>query len=202
MTQKLMKAINVVVILFLINILWFFGTIIGGLFLGFVPSTAALIHLLLLPELFQDTYSYKEIVLIFIKRYWQILKEYTWRVVVVPFSIIILYFDVLIIQQNSLMKALFQWPLILFMGYMCLTIINYFILDDSFPLERNRSKLKFSMAVVFLLPLQSLTSAVLFLCFFVIGLAYSWFLFFAIPLFVYVITHLFLSALKKKRLVS
>ncbi|KAF1296226.1 hypothetical protein BAU15_10600 [Enterococcus sp. JM4C] len=202
MTQKLMKVINLIVILFLLNSFWFIGTLIGVGVVGLIPSTAALIHVLHLPHLFDEEYSYKEITVFFIKQYGQTLKKYTWQVLVVPIFVSTLYFDLVIIQQDSLMKALFQWPLIILISVICLAVINYFLLDDLFPKEKRMSKLKISFASLLVSPLQVVISFILFICFFVISLAYSWFIFFAIPSFIYVTSHLFLSAFKKKGLVN
>lgn len=202
MTQKMMDGVNVLVILFLMTILWLIGVVSGLVILGLVPSTAALIHLLQLPTLFSEGYSYKQLTVIFLKEYQRVIKTYHWRVLISPILLLIFYFDVLIIQSNSLMKALFQWPIILIMGYIVLITVTYFVLENNYKKESISKKIKFSLAVPLIFPIQSFCCFLLFASFFVISMMYSWFLFLSIPIFFYVVSHLFIITFKKKGMVT
>jgi uncharacterized membrane protein YesL len=202
MTQKMMDGVNVIVILFLMNILWLIGVVFGLIILGLVPSTAALIHVMQLPKLFSEGYSYKQLTVIFLKEYQRVIKMYHWRVLISPILLLIFYYDVLIIQSNSLMKALFQWPIILMMGYIVLIIINYFVLENNYKKESISKKIKFSLVVPLIFPIQSFCCFLLFVSFFVISMMHSWFSFLSIPTFFYVVSHLFIITFKKKGMVT
>lgn len=202
MTQKMMDGINIIVILFLMNILWFIGVLVGLVLGGLVSSTAALIHVMQLPKLFSEGYSYKQLVTTFLKEYVRILKKYRLRVLIPPMILWVLYVDILIVQQNNLMKALFQWPIILFMGYIILIMINYLILENGHKEERFIKKIKFSAAIPLIFPLQAAFCFLLFSSFIIISFMYSWFAFISMPVFLYTVSHLFVLTYKRKGMVT
>src|SRR5699024_6393985 len=100
-----------------------------------------------------ESVSYVEIFVSFWKAYKKLLKKMKWRVLVTPTIFIILTFDFLIVRQSELIRSIFQWPLIFLFVYFLLVSLSYLVQEDKTK-EKYKNKLKFSMVVPFVLPLE------------------------------------------------
>ena len=200
MTTKIMKGINIIVVFLLSAILWILGTIVGVFFLGLYPSTYALLYIFNKDDLFESV-SYVEIFVSFWKAYKKLLKKMKWRVLVTPTIFIILTFDFLIVRQSELIRSIFQWPLIFLFVYFLLVSLSYLVQEDKTK-EKYKNKLKFSMVVPFVLPLEITIISVFLLSLIAITIKFSWFAIFGISIFLYVVNRLLTSSFAKKELIK
>lgn len=199
MTTKLMKGLNVTVILILVNGMWLIGTAVGLFIAGLTPSTVAAVKILRNPQLFDDYSSYFELLKQFIREYINAFRVYNWRVIIPSTIALLLYFDLLIIQGNELLRAMIQWPLLILASYFFLSFINLIMAVD-ISQESWIKKLKFALAAPILLPLQSICSLLMIVAFFVLVLAYHWLFFVAISTLLYTMIRLLSSGYEQKGL--
>ena len=196
---KAMHWINVVILFIELNILWLLGFIAGFFFAGLVPSTRAVLKLLNKQDLFTGYYSYSEI----FQKYWQeyirSIKIFQWRVIVFPILFSLFYVELVFIQQSSIMRAYFQWPILIMMSYLLLVLLNL-ILATEMSGDSWLKKIAFSLVSPIVLPGRSLMCVVMILSFAVLSLAYHWFFFVASPLFLYVASKCLISGYQKKGL--
>ncbi|WP_265458879.1 DUF624 domain-containing protein [Enterococcus sp. HY326] len=199
MTTKLMKGLNVIVILILVNVMWLIGTAVGLFIAGLTPSMVAAVKILRNPQLFADYSSYFELLKQFIREYINAFRVYNWRILIPSTIALLLYFDLLIIQGNELLRAMLQWPLLILASYLFLSFINLIMAVD-ISQESWIKKIKFALVAPILLPLQSICSLLMIVAFFVLVLAYNWLFFVAISVLLYTMIRLLSSGYEQKGL--
>src|SRR5699024_6494771 len=120
---------------------------------------------------------------------------------VTPTIFIILTFDFLIVRQSELIRSIFQWPLIFLFVYFLLVSLSYLVQEDKTK-EKYKNKLKFSMVVPFVLPLEITIISVFLLSLIAITIKFSWFAIFGISIFLYVVNRLLTSSFARKELIK
>lgn len=179
-----MKWLNVLVLLIELNILWLVGLMIGLFVIGFVPSTAAVIKLYEKADLFTGYYAYSSVLKLFFQYYVQTLKRFKWRVLLFPITIAAIYLELIMIQQNQIIRAVFQWPLLLLLAYVFIVLLNIILIEGRSQADW-RKKTVFALTSPIVLLSESFICVLLILSFMIISLAYHWFFFVAISLFLY-----------------
>lgn len=196
-----MNWLNACVLLIELNLLWLIGNIVGFFVVGFLPSTLAVMKILNKKDLFIGYYSYSDIFKQFWLNYLSTIRVFKWRILVCPIILAILYVELLMIQQSDLMRALFQWPILLLMSYVILVMLNL-ILAVGASKEGWRKKALFALASPLLLPKESIVSLLMILSFSILSLAYHWVFFVAISLFLYSASKCILAGYDKKGLLK
>lgn len=201
MFLKAMNWLNAFVLLIELNILWLLGILAGFFVVGFVPSTVAVLTILNKEDLFTGYYSYIEVLTLFWKNYVSAIRLYKWRVFIFPLVLGILYLELLIVQQSDLMRAFFQWPLLFLFSYVILVLINLSLVTR-LSKDKWRRKAVFSLTIPFLLPKESFLCLLMVLTFSIVSMAYHWFFFVAISIFLYSASKCLLSGYSKKGLLK
>lgn len=196
-----MNWLNACVLLIELNLLWLIGNIVGFFVVGFLPSTLAVMKILNKKDLFIGYYSYSDIFKQFWLNYLSTIRVFKWRILVCPIILAILYVELLMIQQSDLMRALFQWPILLLMSYVILVMLNL-ILAVGASKEGWRKKALFALASPLLLPKESIVSLLMILSFSILSLAYHWVFFVAISFFLYSASKCILAGYDKKGLLK
>lgn len=200
MTTKLMKGLNYLVMFVLLNILWLIGIVIGLFFGGLLPSTYALIAMYRDTELFDGFTSYRQISKRFFVLWWKGFKHFKFSVLLFPVAIFIVYLDILLVQQDQLMKAMFLWPLIALMCYLGLSMVQ-FAYTETVSGDSIKAKLKAALVAPLLMPLESLLSMLVFGSFFVLCLRFNWLFFVFAAALLFVICKMLQNGYEKKGLV-
>lgn len=200
MTIKLMKGINCLVLFALLNCLWLVGIIIGLFFGGLVPATYALICLYKENELFEIGISYQQIIKRFFRLWLAGIKKFHFTILLLSGSIFLVYWDILVVQQNQMMKALFLWPLFLMLSYIVLAVIqlSYAGVISNAGLK---AKIKLALTAPLLLPLESILSMVVFGSFFILGLRFNGFFLIFGAVVIFIIFKMLQHGYEKKGLV-
>jgi uncharacterized membrane protein YesL len=201
MFEKAMKWLNVLVLLIELNILWLLGLILGLFFIGLVPSTSAMVRLFEKSDLFTGYYSYVGVFKLYCHYYVETIKTYKWRVLLFPIVVSTIYLELLFIQKDQMMRAVFQWPLLILLAYVLLVLINSILIDDR-STEIWWKKAVFALMSPLVLIGESIICILLILTFAIISLAYHWFFFIAISLFVYTTYRCLYNGYQKKGLLK
>lgn len=200
MTTKMMKGLNYLVMFVLLNLLWAVGIVCGLFFGGLVPSTYALIKLCQDRELFDGYAAYWQVVKRFCSEWLTGLKAFRLSVLLFPAALLVTYLDILVVQQNSLMKALFLWPALLLLCYLLLAMVQFCyvqtVSDDSL-----KAKLLAALTAPLLLPVESLLSLLVFGSFFILCLRFNWLFFVLAVAVLFVTCKLLENGYRKKGLV-
>lgn len=180
---KLMDWINKLVVLFIVNSLFFCTMILGVIILGIIPSIASTIKIIKLENLFELPYN--EICIRYFKYIWLFIKENIIEYIVLTGVLTVLVFNIFIIMKNSLLFALFFIPNILLICFLILFLINYSFLDNESWSKKNQIKL--SIVTPLIKPIQFI--ALLFAVFLGIALFFTLTetIFFIIPIVLYMI---------------
>lgn len=124
MWERAMKWLHVAVLFVFLNVLWLLGTLLGGVVFSLIPSTIAILKVLQLPRIFDNDYSYHEI----IGSYYRFFKEaYKHNKVFLFLPIMIATIAVLELQmitQNVFLQATFQIPLTILLVYVVIIIFH------------------------------------------------------------------------------
>lgn len=200
MTAKMMKGINICVIFFLTNCLWVLGIIAGLFFIGLIPSTNGILAIFEDKDLFEHM-SYTQMFKVYLNRYKETLLDYKWRIILSPVLIGILYLDLLVIQANEMIQAIFYWPIILVMGYLVLISLGFLVQGDK-TLESFVNRLKAAVTLPFLMPGVAILTFLLFGSFLVISIRYFWFAMVSGSLFIYFVQNMLKKAYIQKKLMK
>lgn len=117
MWQKAMNWLHVVVLFVILNFLWITGTIVGLIVFGAIPSTIAILKLIELPRIFENSYGYGELIFRYIHNYREAFKNNKVFLFAPVLTEIIAFFELLMISQYDLLQAIFQIPMIVLMVY-------------------------------------------------------------------------------------
>ena len=117
MWQKAMNWLHVVVLFVILNFLWITGTIVGLIVFGATPSTIAILKLIELPRIFENSYGYGELIFRYIHNYREAFKNNKVFLFAPVLTEIIAFFELLMISQYDLLQAIFQIPMIVLMVY-------------------------------------------------------------------------------------
>lgn len=146
MTIKLMNWLNTLIILFILNGLIFLGIFLGLFIFGYFPTINSIRSLVIDRQLFQNQYTYKQIIILFFKSYLSTLRHQglTTCLFGVIFTILLLDLRFFILYSPSILTI----PLVVMS---ILFILNSFIFSC---IEKKTtsifSKFKFSLLVPFL----------------------------------------------------
>lgn len=201
MTQKLMKWLHIFVVLVLLNLLWLTGTILGIFFLGLVPSTQSIVSLIIHETIFDPYTSYLSIIKKFSSYYWNNLKRYHIKSIIVPVGLVVIYIDFQIVQLNAYLRSLIQYPLLIFSACSLIVFLNWLI-ARAYSKDSTMRVGKFALLTPFILPVQTLLSLLLGGAFIIFSLKWSWFQVFGFTTLIVVITKMFNETLLKKGLIK
>lgn len=201
MAQRIMKWLHVFVVLILLNILWLLGTIVGVFFLGLVPSTQAIVYLIIQETIFDPYTSYLAIIKIFVSQYLKNLKRYHIKSIIIPLGIVLLYIDFHIINVNFYLQALLQIPLLL-TTLLGIIVFLTWLIADIYTKDSVSRTWKFALLTPLVLPFQTFLCVVLSLAFIVISLKWSWFHFLGFSTLIISITKIFNETMLRKGLIK
>lgn len=200
MTEKLMKGINIFVVLTITNFLWLIGLALGLFIFGMVPSTRGVLTIFEKDDLFDD-YSYKQLIFDYFREYKKSILNYKWKVVTVPFLLLILYIELLFVQFSELAQAVFQIPLIVMMAILIFIALAFLVQEDQIYATTGE-RLRLAITLPFLTPVTVLLSIILFISFSVLSLRFLWFGLICISSFIFCMQRLLKNVYVKKGLIK
>lgn len=117
MWQKAMNWLHVVVLFIILNFLWVIGAVVGLVVFGAIPSTIAILKLIELPRIFENSYGYGELIFRYIHNYKEAFNHNKVFLFAPVLTEIIAFFELLMISQFEILQAAFQIPMIVLMIY-------------------------------------------------------------------------------------
>lgn len=98
MWQKAMNWLHVVVLFIILNFLWVIGTVVGLVIFGAVPSTIAILKVIELPRIFENSYGYGELIIRYFHNYRDAFKHNKVFLFAPILTEIIAFFELLMIS--------------------------------------------------------------------------------------------------------
>lgn len=165
MSVKIMDYLNIIVVIFIINMLFILTTYAGLVIFGFIPSLMTVCKLINSKEIFDS--SYKNVFRLYFIELKKSLQDEKKIIFYSTLILLILVADIYIIQQNTLLFSMLFFPTLFLVLLFFLFIFNFtFIVKKNISLTQ---KVKFSIIFPFTMPSQFFYLTLLIVIFLLIG---------------------------------
>lgn len=134
MWERAMKWLHVAVLFVFLNFLWLFGSLLGMIVFGFIPSTIAVLKLLTLPGVFNNENGYGKLVFSYFRELRTAFKHSKVLLFIPVLIEIIILLELQFIKHVPELQAIFQIPLTFLLIYVFFIIFHVSYLANKIDL--------------------------------------------------------------------